>query len=283
MTERQFKTTPQHQPDKTTPNVSNTQASSSDLVQLQRYLGNQGVQRLLAKGNGTRIQAKLSVNAPGDKFEVEADKVSKEVARMPYGIQRDEGGEAEEEEMQLQRASDIQREDEGGEMEEEEMQLQRAEGSIQREDEGGEVEEEEMQLKRAEGSIQREDEGGEMEEEEMQLQRASSEDGGFEVGGEIENTIQAERGGGQAMGEQARGFFESGMGHDFSNVKVHDDSTADQLNQSVSARAFTIGSDIFFRSGEYQPESQAGRELMAHELTHVVQQGGASVKKDDDK
>lgn len=246
MTERQFKTTPQKQVEKTTPPVSTTE--SSDLVQLQRLLGNQGVQRLLAKG--TRIQAKLSVNAPGDKYEAEAEKVSKEIARMPYGIQREsEGGEAEEEEMQLKRA-DIQR------------------------DEGGEAEEEELQLARAD--IQREDEGGEMEEEELQLQRMSSEDdGGFEVGGEIESTIQAQRGSGQTMSDQTRGFFESGFGHDFSNVKVHDDATADSLNQSVDARAFTIGSDIFFRSGEYQPDTQAGRELVAHELTHVVQQGGA--------
>jgi Domain of unknown function (DUF4157) len=247
MTERQFKTTPQKQADKTTPSVSNT--DQHDLVQLQRLLGNQGVQRLLAKG--TRIQAKLSVNAPGDKFEAEAEKVSKEVARMPYGVQRA----GEEDELQMARANDIQR----AGPEEEELQMARA-NDIQR----AGPEEEELQMSR--------------------VQRASSEtDGGFEVGGEIESTIQAQRGGGEGMGDQTRGFFESGFGADFSNVKVHNDATADQLNQSVSARAFTIGSDIFFRGGEYQPESQAGRELVAHELTHVVQQGGAQVQKDEKK
>jgi hypothetical protein len=243
MTERQFKSTPHKQVDKTTPPASTTPAEQPDVVQLQRVLGNQGVQRLLAGGGETRIQAKLSVNAPGDKFEAEAEQVSKEIARMD--IQR---AGPEEEEMQLARA-DVQR----AGPEEDELQMAR----VQR----AGPEEEEMQLAR--------------------VQRAGSDEGGFEVGGEIESTIQAQRGSGQAMSDQTRGFFESGFGHDFSNVRVHDDATADSLNRSVDARAFTIGSDIFFRKGEYQPDSQAGRELMAHELTHVVQQGGASVKKDE--
>jgi len=51
------------------------------------------------------------------------------------------------------------------------------------------------------------------------------------------------------------------------------------LNKQVGARAFTTGSDIFFRQGEYNPDSSAGQKLLAHELTHVVQQGGAKVQK----
>jgi ribonuclease HI len=62
------------------------------------------------------------------------------------------------------------------------------------------------------------------------------------------------------------------FGSDFSGVRVHTDDRADRLNRSLDARAFTTGKDVFFRQGEYQPGSPAGNKLLAHELTHVVQQ-----------
>lgn len=99
---------------------------------------------------------------------------------------------------------------------------------------------------------------------------------GGEVSGEIESGIQAARGGGQPLDSGARASLEPAFGVDFGNVRVHTGSQADQLNRDLSARAFTTGSDIFFRQGEYRPGSSSGRELLAHELTHVVQQGGAA-------
>jgi hypothetical protein len=66
-------------------------------------------------------------------------------------------------------------------------------------------------------------------------------------------------------------------GVDFSQVKVHNDTQSDQLNKSIQARAFTTGTDVFFRGGEYNPGSRGGQELIAHELTHVVQQNSNSV------
>ncbi len=68
------------------------------------------------------------------------------------------------------------------------------------------------------------------------------------------------------------------MGADFSGVRVHTGGQADTLNRNLSARAFTTGQDIFFKQGEYSPGSSGGRELLAHELTHVVQQNGDSVQ-----
>jgi hypothetical protein len=62
------------------------------------------------------------------------------------------------------------------------------------------------------------------------------------------------------------------MGADFSGVRVHTDSQSDELNQSIQAKAFTTGQDVFFRRGAYDPGSRGGQELIAHELTHVVQQ-----------
>ena len=73
--------------------------------------------------------------------------------------------------------------------------------------------------------------------------------------------------------------MEASFGADFRGVRVHTGSEADALNSAVHARAFTTGHDIFFRAGEYNPQSSGGRELLAHELTHVVQQTGAVRRK----
>jgi len=70
------------------------------------------------------------------------------------------------------------------------------------------------------------------------------------------------------------------MGYDFSELRVHTGPESDELNHRLSARAFTIGSDIFFRQGEYNPGSSSGRELVAHEMTHVVQQSSGRVSGD---
>ena len=91
---------------------------------------------------------------------------------------------------------------------------------------------------------------------------------------EVEATIEQTRGGGRSLDAGIQRQMESAFGTNFSEVRVHTDSTADALNQSLSARAFTTGQDIFFRQGEYNPGSSSGKELLAHELTHVVQQTG---------
>jgi len=90
----------------------------------------------------------------------------------------------------------------------------------------------------------------------------------------LEGAIHQARGSGQALSDDTRQPMERAFGADFSRVKVHTDAQADQLNRSIQARAFTTGSDIFFRQGEHSPGTRAGQELLAHELTHVVQQSG---------
>lgn len=81
--------------------------------------------------------------------------------------------------------------------------------------------------------------------------------------------------GGRAMDAETRGRFEQGLGADLSNVRIHNDGQSDKLCRSLSAHAFTTGSDVFFSSGTYKPGTKAGDHLLAHELTHVVQQGSA--------
>lgn len=79
-------------------------------------------------------------------------------------------------------------------------------------------------------------------------------------------------GSGQPLDGVTRAFFESRFGHNFGNVRVHVDHSADAAARSVGARAFTSGSDVAFGAGQFAPHSAQGRRLLAHELTHVVQQ-----------
>jgi hypothetical protein len=81
---------------------------------------------------------------------------------------------------------------------------------------------------------------------------------------------------GQPLDTATRAFMEPRFGYDFSGVRVHNDANADTTARALNARAFTIGGDVSFASGEFQPETAAGRHLLAHELGHVIQQSGGS-------
>jgi len=111
------------------------------------------------------------------------------------------------------------------------------------------------------------------------LAQARGGDEGAEATPEVEQAIQRARGGGQALDGGVRGHMESAFGADFSGVRVHTDTGADTLNRALNARAFTVGQDIFFRQGAHNPGSPSGREILAHELTHVVQQTGDQVRR----
>ena len=89
---------------------------------------------------------------------------------------------------------------------------------------------------------------------------------------DFEQNLNQAKGGGSPLDKAFREKVEPAMGADFSEVKVHTSSEADKLSQAIQAKAFTTGKDIFFRQGEYEPGSRGGQELLAHELTHVVQQ-----------
>jgi len=89
--------------------------------------------------------------------------------------------------------------------------------------------------------------------------------------------IASSRGRGSVLEPALHEQASSALGDAFGDVRVHTDALADSLARSVQARAFTTGADIYFASGEYRPESPTGRELIAHELAHVVQQRGAPV------
>ncbi len=198
-----------------------------------------------------RPQAKLTINQPGDAYEQEADKVAQQVVGM---IQ------------QPANQQNIQREEMLEEEEESEGNLRMKPLDInilQREDMPLEDEEKEEENLQTKSIVQRQSGNQEM--------TATL---------NLENSIQQARGNGQSLPDNVREPMENAFGADFNRVKVHTDTQSHQLNESIQARAFTTGQDIFFREGAFNPSSQDGQELLAHELTHVVQQGGANTKKD---
>jgi len=226
---------------------------------LQSTRGNSFVQRLA-------IQAKLKVGPAGDKFEMQADQVADQVMGMTEpanSVQRQEGGTAANPLASsitplLQRVTSfitlpLQRQGE-----EEEIQTKPL---VQRQGE-----EEEIQTKPL---VQRQGE-----EEEIQT-KSTSASGGFEAGSAFERRLSATRGGGRSLPGNLRGQMEAGFGADFSGVRVHTGGEAAQLNRAVSAQAFTHGQDIYLGEGKGDLESSAGRKLLAHELTHTIQQTGA--------
>jgi hypothetical protein len=88
----------------------------------------------------------------------------------------------------------------------------------------------------------------------------------------VDNAISS---GGQPLDKSTKNFMESRMGYDFSNVKIHNDSSAHRSSKEINALAFTHGNHIVFGSGQYQPNTNSGKKLLAHELAHVVQQKAA--------
>lgn len=103
-------------------------------------------------------------------------------------------------------------------------------------------------------------------------------DGEPTVPHEVERAIERKRGGGQTLDDGVRRQMEDAFGTDFSEVTIHRDEESDTLNRALSARAFTVGHDIFFARGTYRPATKEGKELLAHELTHVVQQRRGAIQ-----
>jgi hypothetical protein len=84
-------------------------------------------------------------------------------------------------------------------------------------------------------------------------------------------------GGGAPLDHDTRGFMEARLGADFGDVRIYSDARASESARSVQANAYTVGNDVVFQSGKYAPESDSGKRMLAHELTHVVQQRSGPV------
>ncbi|MFK8186366.1 MAG: DUF4157 domain-containing protein [Phormidesmis sp.] len=188
------------------------------------------------------IQTKLTVGAAGDRYEQEADRVAAQVVN------------------QLHSSSTA-----GQPITGQPIAVQRL---------GADQTNREM----LETPLQRMEE----DDEALQMQGDSPSIGheGGAISHDMESDIRRARGGGQALAPNLQAQMGQAMGADFSGVRVHAGTQADRLSRSIQAKAFTTGQDVFFRQGAYQPQSRSGQELIAHELTHVVQQkSGAGMQR----
>lgn len=125
-----------------------------------------------------------------------------------------------------------------------------------------------------EEQVQRQAEGEEEEEQTLQGKREGGDRAGGEVSAKQSAEIASIKTGGEPLRPASRDFFEQRFGHDFSSVRIHSDDRASQSAKSIHAQAYTTGQHIVFGAGRYSPHTQAGQRLLAHELTHVIQQGG---------
>lgn len=105
----------------------------------------------------------------------------------------------------------------------------------------------------------------------LRIQRVAETAAAGEVPPEVDRALAAPA---RALDEGTRGFFEQRFGYDLSRVRIHDDAQAAASAARISARAYTVGHDVVFAAGQYQPQSEGGRRLLAHELTHTLQQSG---------
>ena len=233
-----------------------------------------------------KVQAKLAVGQPGDKYEQEADQVAAQVLSMPspaiaQTVQREEAEEKDEDTLQMKPLAGsitplIQRE-EVEEQEEETLQTKALDAAIAPEiqrEEVAEQEEEPLQTKQLDAAIAPSIQREELEEQEEEPLQTSSIEGSNQNSNNIESQLDSSKGGGSPLSKEARAFMEPRFGVDFSQVRVHTDGAAVQMNRDLNAQAFAHGSNIYFGAGKYNPSSSDGKQLLAHELTHVVQQTG---------
>jgi len=225
------------------------------------------------------IQTKLTIGKSNDKYEAEADRVADKVVNNTSkpALQKKcaacEGEEkvqkkpiiqkvGEDEEVQPKLAAGIQK------MEEEEVQSKLI-PTIQK------MEEEEETQAKPLTTIQKKEE-----EETVQTKAETSRK--QTAPSWVSQKIQDAKGKGDTMSDGTRSFMENRFGSDFGNVKIHNNTASHELSTKLNAQAFTVGNDVYFNRGKYNPESSSGKHLLAHELTHTVQQTGGVKKKSNE-
>jgi hypothetical protein len=229
------------------PEVSQAVSSPIDyILHLHQTIGNQAVERLFKSGV---IQAKLKIGQPNDIYEQEADRVADEVMRMP---DRQHIADSPLRSMAYGHSLSF---------------IDNKPYAISH-----------MPKLKITPLVQRQIEEEEEREEEEILQPKEVSGQTPEVTPDFESRIQSLKGGGQPLPKSVRTFFEPRFGHDFSYVRIHTDDRAAESAQTIHAIAYTVGKDVIFGSGQYAPETMQGKRLLAHELTHVVQQNISKAK-----
>jgi len=210
----------------------------------------------------------LSIGQPGDKYEEEADKVADQVmqkqSETPAFFTPKQVENIQQKPIAETVTPLIQKQEE-----EEEAQpklIQRVEeGEVQTKMEVQRQEEEEEEMLQTQPL-----------EEEEELLQPKVQQGDLKTNSSTEQALKASKGNGSPLNSETRVEMEQGFGADFTDVKIHTNSSAVQMNKELRAQAFTSGNDIYFNEGRYRPESKNGKKLLAHELTHTVQQGAST-------
>lgn len=231
-----------------------------------------------------RVQPKLSISVPGDRYETEADATAERVMRMPESVTAPASAAPPEPRLDRQAQKE----------EEETIQPKTESLTISRMAEEEPEEEKTVQPKRSAVLQRQEDEPGydydagpdtflqpytnrtnlSMHRSDV-VQRSGR--GSPQPSQRFEQSLQQSASGGNPLSPSTRDFMENRFGADFSGVRVHTDASAQEMSRDIHAHAFTHGSHIYFNSGQYDPDSSGGRTLLAHELTHTIQQGASPV------
>ena len=223
-----------------TPSVDSIATQLSGMHSIQRAPALLALQRTHGNRYVQRvvagIQAKLKVGQPGDIYEQEANRVADEVMRMP---EPEEEENKEKETIQTKPIAD------------------QITPVVQRQ-----IEEEE----------EKKEERGE--EEKVLVMTKSLSGEAPQISDDFEEGLSRTKGLGGPLPADTRIFMEERFGADFSAVGIHTDSETSLMARALNAEAFTHGRDIYFGAGKYSPGTLAGKRLLAHELTHVMQQTG---------
>ncbi|MFD0861696.1 DUF4157 domain-containing protein [Sungkyunkwania multivorans] len=236
------------------------------------------------------VQAKLKMGQRGDQYEVEADNVAEKVVNKTHQpnsffsptvvpVQKQAEEETVQEKPIAESITPV--------VQLQEVEEETAQPKIQKQEEEETTqpmlqkqEEEEVQAKDEEEAVQafiqkQEEEESVQKQEEEEIQAKSAAPKTIPKAN-MGKRINDQRGNGSPLPGPLKTQMEDGFGADFSNVKVHTDSESASMNKDLGAQAFTNKNDIFFGAGKFNPATKEGQTLVAHELTHTIQQGASS-------
>ena len=263
-------------------------ASSRAIAQIQRKQKGQHQKTLEKKSkvsfldgiSGGQIQRKLKVGPANDKYEQEADQMADRVMRSSEpAVQR--------------KCSDCEVADKQGEipvLQKKEMPFVKAGGGDESSVQSSTTSLRKhlpIQTKLKENTSSRDFKSNlksglkvQRKEEDDEIQRFTTDRGRGPPMGNFTSSLNQSKGSGSPMDNATNSFMSSRFGADFSNVKIHTDSSAARMSNSINAKAFTHQNHIYFNQGQYQPNTHEGKTLLAHELTHTIQQGavGSSIQ-----
>lgn len=234
---------------------------------------------------GPKVQKKLTTGTVGDKYEKEADNVADKVVNKPKtgGLLQSKSEETVQQKPLSETISKVQKQDLAQEKslpkrdKEEDKKVQKKsdkeeEKKVQKKSD----KEEDKKVQKKCADCESEDkqvQKKEHKEEEKPVQAKLNESNSVNEG--VESDLNSSKGSGNGMDAKTKQEMEAGFGADFSNVNIHTDSKAVQMSEQLGAQAFTHGNDVYFNKGKYNPDSKEGKHLLAHELTHTIQQTGS--------